>query len=370
MATESRRTDPSVEELLFTEGFRFEFFQAVRLLERTFPERAPVGRDAHPADEIVRFRSRNSLTFPASSIHDLSRAEDDGLATMLVAFMGLTGPSGVLPRHYTELLLERERQRDRAMAEFFDIFNHRAISLFYRAWQKYRVPIAHEQATRLGAVEDPFTQSLYAHFGMATPGLRGALEIEDQTFLFYAGLLAQQPRSAVALEGMLADYFGMPVKVGQFVGEWLPLTDENRSRLGQARRPGEDDRGAHNVMGRTAVLGRRFWDQQARLRLRLGPLTFEQFSELLPSGRQFGVLVQLARFFVGQGLDFDIQLVLKADEVPACRVGGLGPRAPRLGWSTWLAGPPRTRDADNTMLGRHWMRRSALPGRASVRRAA
>jgi len=370
MAAESRRTDPSVEDLLFAEGFQFEFFQAVRLLERVFPERASVGRDAHPADEIVRFRSRNSLTFPASSIHELSRAQDAGLATMLVAFMGLTGPSGVLPRHYTELMLERERRRDHAIAEFFDIFNHRAISLFYRAWQKYRVPIAHEQASRLGAVEDPFTQSLYAHFGMATPGLRGRLEVEDQTFLFYAGLLAQQPRSAVALEGMLADYFAVPVKVGQFVGEWLPLTEEHRSRAGQAGRPGQDDRGAHNVLGRTAVLGRRFWDQQARFRLRLGPLGFEQFSELLPSGRQFGILVQLARFFVGQGLDFDIQLVLTADEVPACRVGGLGPRAPRLGWSSWLAGPPRTRDADDAVLGRHWMRGTVLPGKASVRRAA
>src|SRR5438445_9225836 len=128
------------------------------------PERACVGRHPHPADEIVGFRALNSLTFPASCIHDVVRAQDDGIATMLVAFMGLTGPSGVLPRHYTELMLERERKRDRAIAEFFDIFNHRAISLFYRAWQKYRVPIADEQASGLGAVEDPFTQSLYAHF--------------------------------------------------------------------------------------------------------------------------------------------------------------------------------------------------------------
>ena len=105
-----------------------------------------------------------SLAFPASSIHDLSRADPDRPARMLVAFMGLTGPSGVLPRHYTELVLERDRRRDRAIADFFDVFNHRVISLFYRAWQKYRVPIAHEQAAHQGGREDPFTQTLYAHF--------------------------------------------------------------------------------------------------------------------------------------------------------------------------------------------------------------
>ena len=182
MASESRRTDPSVEELLFDEGYRFEFFQAVRLLERVFAERGPVGRDVRPGEEVVRFRAHNSLTFPPSSIDDLSRSEDGGPATMVVAFMGLTGPSGVLPRHYTELVLEEERRRERGLAAFFDVFNHRMISLFYRAWQKYRVPIAHEQASRPGAAPDQFTESLYAHFGMATPGLRGRQQVEDQTF--------------------------------------------------------------------------------------------------------------------------------------------------------------------------------------------
>ena len=369
MASESRRTDPSVEELLFTEGFQFEFFQAVRLLERVFPERAPVGRDSRPDDEAVRFLVHNSLTFPPSSIHELSRPDGEGPATMVVAFMGLTGPSGVLPRHYTELVLEQERRRDHAIGAFFDVFNHRAISLFYRAWQKYRVPIAHEQASRPAAPPDTFTESLYAHFGMATPGLRGRLQIDDQTFVFYAGLLAQQPRSASALEGMLTDYFSVPAKIGQFAGQWLPIAEDSRSRIGRAERPGEDDRGAHNVLGRTAIVGKRFWDQQAGFRLRLGPLRFEQFSALLPSGARFGVLAQLARFFVGQGLDFDVQLILKADDVPTCRLGDRGPSAPRLGWSTWLKGVARARDVDDTVLGRRWTGNVA-PDPASVRRVA
>ena len=370
MAGKSRRADPSVEELLFTEGFVFEFFQAVRLLESVFPEREPVGRDARPADEVVRFRSRNTLSFPASTIHDLDRSDDGSPASMLVNFMGLAGASGVLPRHYTELIVEREKRRDHTFADFLDLFNHRFISLFYRAWQKYRVPIAHEQAARFRTIEDPFTQSLYAHFGMATPGLRGRLEVEDQTLLFYAGLLAQQPRSAMALEGVLTDYLRAPVHVEQFRGAWLPLSEESRSRAGSPGSPGIPSRGVYNVLGQTAVLGRRFWDQQACLRVRIGAVEFDEFSDLLPTGRCFDVLVEFTRFFLGEALDFDVQLVLRQDEVPACRLGDRGSRAPRLGWSTWLAGKERTRDVDDTILSRHWTGHGRADRHASQRRAA
>jgi type VI secretion system protein ImpH len=107
-----------------------------------------VGRDARPGEEVVRFLAHNSLTFPPSSIHDLSRSEEGGPAAMVVAFMGLTGPSGVLPRHYSELVLEQERRRERGLARFFDLFNHRMISLFYRAWQK--VPRADRARARAG----------------------------------------------------------------------------------------------------------------------------------------------------------------------------------------------------------------------------
>jgi len=366
VAAQSRRTDPPLEEQLFEEPYRFDFFQAVRVLERVLPDREPVGRHTKALVEIVRFRAHNALTFPASSIYDLVRGDDGRPPQMTVAFMGLTGPSGILPRHYTELVLERARRKDRALADFLDVFNHRIISFFYRAWQKYRVPIAHEQAAHRATGEDPFTRSLFDHFGLGSSGLRGRLQVEDETLLFYSGLLAQHPHSAAALEGMLADYLASPVRVMPFQGEWLPLSEENRSRLGAG---GHE---ANNVLGRTAVLGKRFWDQQARFRLRIGPLGLGLFCDLLPSGRQFRVLAQLTRFFVGQELDFDVQLVLRRDEVPRCRLGETGPRAPRLGWSTWLKTKPFADDADDAVLGRHLTSLGALPDRPAEpeRRAA
>jgi type VI secretion system protein ImpH len=355
MAAESRGTDPSLEDILFEEGYRFDFFQAVRVLERLYPDRRPVGRDAEPAREVVRFHSHASLNFPPSAIYEVAPAEGaSGPAQMTVAFMGLTGPLGVLPRHYTELLLERMRQKDQALRDFLDLFNHRLISLFYRAWEKYRFPIAYERAVLRGEGDDRFSLYLFDLIGMGSRGLRGRLEVEDEALLFYAGLLAQHPRSASAMEGLLKDYFAVPVEVTQFIGQWLPLSEASRTRLG----PGE----ANNALGVSAVAGSRVWDQQAKFKLRLGPLTFDEFCQFLPSGSAFRPLVGLSRFYAGEECDFDVQLILRAAEVPACRLGQKGEYAPRLGWSTWLKTAEFTCDAVDAILGGRLTRGGVSPG--------
>ena len=293
MAPESGRPDPSLRDVLFEEPYRFDFFQAVRLLELAYPERKAVGRSTRPNEEAVRFRSHVSLSFPPSAIQDLEPPrEDDGPARMTAAFMGLAGPLGVLPRHYTELLIERARRHDYALRDFFDLFNHRLISLFHRAWEKYRFPVAFERTVNSEGGYDPFSLHLFDFIGMGTGGLRGRLEIGDEALLFYAGLLGQHPRSASALGNILGDFFAMPVEIAQFVGQWLEITAENRTRLGNG----------NNALGSSAVAGTRIWDQQAKFKLRVGPLTFAEFSRLLPGGDMHRPFVQMARYGFGSGI--------------------------------------------------------------------
>jgi type VI secretion system protein ImpH len=343
MAAESWGTGPPLEQLLFEEGYRFDFFQAVRLLERLYPDHQPVGRDANPSREVGRFHALLSLSFPPSAVHEIAPPKDgSGPAHMTVAFMGLIGASGVLPRHYTELVQERVRRKDSALRDFLDLFNHRLISLFYRAWEKHRFPIAYEQAITRGEWPDRFSQYLFDVIGLGTKGLRDRQAVADEVFLYYAGLLGQHPRSASALEGILRDYFGAPVAVQQFVGQWLPLPEASRSRLGP--------RGMNHALGTSAVAGGRVWDQQAKFTVRLGPLTFAEFCRFLPVGDAFRTLVEMIRFCAGQECDFDIQLLLRAAEVPACRLGETSASAPRLGWSTWLKSQAFGRDADDTIL--------------------
>jgi type VI secretion system protein ImpH len=342
VATTGRPADPPVERLLFEEGHRFEFFQAVRLLERLYPGRAAVGSEAAPRREVVRFHALLSLAFPPSTVHQVSEPVDDRPAEMVVGFMGLTGPLGVLPRHYTEFLLTRTRAKDGTLRDFLDLYNHRLVSLFYRAWEKYRFPLGYERARRQGRRDDRFSQYLFCLIGMGTGGLQGRLGLPDEALLFYAGLLAQLPRSASAVAGLLSDYFGVPTSVVQFVGEWLPIPVESQTRLGAE--------GANNALGSSAVAGSRAWDPQARFRLRVGPLAFRRFCDFLPAGSAFRPLATLTRLMVGEPPSFDVQLVLAAPEVPACEATGREDRAARLGWSSWLKSREFVRDADDAVF--------------------
>src|SRR5271166_3700414 len=207
MATTGGPSNPDVsgstaEAELRNEPFLFEFFQAVRLLERFFPDRSPVGGFNPPSAEVVRFLANSTLAFPASEVQSLEWPNKDDPGRMKVNFIGLTGPEGVLPLYYTSLLAERARSGDRSAVDFFDIFNHRIISLFYLAWEKYRFSVAYE---REGL--DPFSHHLMDLIGMGTPGLQNRLPVPDDSLLYYSGLLSQKPRSAEALRNLLSDYF-------------------------------------------------------------------------------------------------------------------------------------------------------------------
>src|SRR5438067_4156318 len=167
----ARAGEPSVADRLFTEPFAFDFFQAVRLLEKIAPDRRAVGRSGPPLAEVARFRAHLSLSFPPSALYDLARPTQDlAVPQMTVAFMGLHGPSGMLPRHYTELLLRLDKEvkgpERSALRDWFDLFNHRFISLFFRAWEKYRFYVPYERGEYAKAEPDPFTLGLFSLVGM------------------------------------------------------------------------------------------------------------------------------------------------------------------------------------------------------------
>ncbi|WZP00785.1 type VI secretion system baseplate subunit TssG [Isosphaeraceae bacterium EP7] len=355
MAPPSRRPALALAEILGAEPHRFDFFQAVRLLGLLRPGRAAVGRSARPGREIVRFAARLGLAFPPSSIHTLNGLDvgagapraDDPPPVMTVAFLGLTGPSGAMPHAYTELVQERRRAGDAGLAAFLDLFNHRLISLFYRAWEKHRPLVADEQA-RLRAVahgrpdDDGLNRHLMALIGLGLPALRDRQGLPDSVPLAYANLFARRQRPAVMLSAMLLDYADYPVEVIQFQGSWLALDPADRSRMGRA--------GGFNRLGVDLVVGGRVRDVQGRFRLRIGPLDLGQYRALLPGGPSLRPLAELTRLYVGGELSFDVQLVLKADQVPPCRLGATPGAGARLGRDAWLVSRPREADADEAVF--------------------
>jgi type VI secretion system protein ImpH len=344
MADSNWGTDRRVDDLLFAQGWEFDFFQAVRLLQRRYGEEQPEA-DA-PVSEAVRFRVKNSLAFPASSIFDIEPGKfDRGKPVppqMTVTFLGLTGAEGVLPAAYTEIAVDRECFGDTSFADFLDLFNHRLIWLFYRSWEKHHFVAGYEQSQSGNSGQDLVTAGLFDLIGMGTGQLRGRLPFPDQSLLRYAGLLAQRPHSADCLRSMLHDYFELPIRVEQLLGRWHTLEHNELCCLGS----GEEN----SQLGGGAVAGDSACTRQALIRLVLGPLDAEQFRSLLPCGERFAKVAALTRWFLGAALDFEVQPTLLGDEVPACRLGDSAVDASRLGWSTWLRTEPFAHDAADAVF--------------------
>ena len=327
-----------LDQKLRDEAYRFDFFQAVRLIYRVFEQKKPVGGDALPHEEAVRFRTKISLEFPPSEIDSFVQAVDERTGAdrteMLINFMGMLGMSGAMPMHYTELAFDRLRYRDTALWAFLDIFTHRSVSSFFRAWAKYRFPVGYEGGN------DQFTPYLFDFVGVGTRGMRGRMDVEDESLLPYTGLIAQKPHSANAIENLISDYFGVQAKIDQFFGQWLELNKQDQVSLGRRS----------SLLGRSAIAGARVWDHQSKMRVRLGPLNLKQFMAFLPNGSAHKPLRSILKFMVGLEFDYDVQPILKDTEVPGSVLTTRAVRRPMLGWTTFLKTMPLPEHDDQLVL--------------------
>jgi type VI secretion system protein ImpH len=318
-------------KLLDTEPFRVRFFQAVRLLQRMDQSRTPIGYFGPANGETIRFSALPSLSFPPSELYSLERSTD-GPARMKVQFMGLCAAISVLPPPYTELLLQRMREKDTVMEEFFDIFNHRMISFFYRGWEKYRFFVGYENGRT-----DRISPRLMDMIGLGTEGLQGKAELPDQAYLSYVGLLGKHVRSAAGLRQILEDYFGVKVRIEQFAGTWRKLQASDQTCFSGMG-------GANERLGVGVVAGDEVWDHHGRIRVALGPMKFDRYLSFLPGQDACRELCAWLRFYSNRMYESEVQLILDREEAPGCELGSAGPAGPQLGFVSWLKTKPMRRD--------------------------
>jgi len=348
MATPLRQHDPGVTDksvtpwqALFTKPCEIGFFQAVRVLRRLLPGRKPVGRFSPPASETARFAAHPSFAFPASEIQELTLPPDDNSpATMKVNFMGLSSPQGVLPTPYTELIIERAQKKDNALRDFLDLFNHRLISFFYRAWEKHHFFVSYE----LGE-PDSVSPVMMSLLGLGTQGLAERQLVPDQALIFYSGLLTQKPRSSQNLKQLLTDYFHVKVEIEQFVGTWVPLRKIDQTIL-------DDSESPMQRLGLGAIVGDEVWDQQSTVRVKLGPLTRQQYLDFLPreDAQAYRHLQSLLKFWANDELDFEVQLILQSAHTPPFNFDDDKSGELLLGWTTWINNRPMERDPGEATL--------------------
>lgn len=321
MSTASRRKNTSVISRLTEAPYDFPFLQAVRLLERsailgnnnatkakekyTF-NKQPVALFIPPDTETIRFRTNHSLNFSSSEISKLNiknNSKNNKKWEMSVNFMGLTGAQGVMPYHYTEMIAQRLKIKDKSLSHFLDLFNHRSISLFYQASNKYNLPIEYERK-KLNPPKtkkrDNHTQALLSLIGLGTKSLNNRLHIRDESLFFYSGLLSQQVKTTTGLKQILRSYFNIPVEINEFVGQWQELIEDVRTRL-----PGrENPTGQNNGLGRSVMLGQKGWFAQGKINIVIGPLNKKQLKIFSPGTKALKALNEIVQIYIGMEYDY------------------------------------------------------------------
>lgn len=353
MRTPQRRVDPGLVESTLQAPERYEFFQLVRLYEIVFKKDAKAfGDDA--VSERIRFRNSLRLGFAPSQVDGMVaqyRHDDDGLVTgeleqveITPSFMGMLGINGTLPIHYTEQVIHHERfKRDASGRAFLDMFTNRAVGHFYRAWKKYKLAIQYETERR-----NRFLPIILALAGLGFEDLRERMSqapgaIDDESIAFFAGLLRQRPVSAESLERALGGYFREKVVIEQFVGRWYVVPTEQRSTLG----------GRNAALGSNLLLGERIWQRNLRIRIHIGPLSYERYMAFLPKGEIAAALEKILTLATGGQFEYEIRPILRAADVRPLTLGqGQGGR---LGYDSFVLTRRETRDRSDTRYLTHFI---------------
>lgn len=328
MAPHGWRKSPSVGAWLEAEGEHFDFFQAVALLENDAPDAASVASGPAPQREAVRLRSSIAMSFPPSDVERIARPAGKK-PEITTSILGLAGALGPLPAPFAELVARRAANRDPTLRDFLDIFNHRLLSLFYRARKQRRIGLGVRSP-----IEDATAGHLFALIGLGTPGLLGRLGIPDRALLHHAGALARPVRPMAGLEVLLRAHFGVRVEGVPLTGRLCPIEREDRTAIGRS--------GRRRGLGRDAVIGERVWVQDAAFQIRVGPLTSEEVIRFLPGGDALAPLCSLTDVYVADGTDYTLCLLADPSAKKRARLGRS--HGSRLGYTAWL-GSSRARPA-------------------------
>ncbi|KUP94258.1 type VI secretion system baseplate subunit TssG [Tritonibacter horizontis] len=304
-------------------------FQALRVLEAHFADHPRLGESRRPRQDALRLGQEAELAFPTSTIAEFKTASGDKPARLTNRFFGFFGPSGPLPLHLTEYARDRRRNhRDPTIVAFADMLTHRLLSLMYRAWAQGNPAVNFDRGN------DQMARKVAALVGYHGDHLRDRDAMPDMARLHYAGHLGQQARNPEGLVSILSSFLGVEVRLQEFVGSWLELEPDDRWQLGMGS------------LGQTTSIGDRVWSRSAKFRLRIGPLSLADYERLLPGGDSLKRVRAIVRSYVGDCLDWDVNLILHGDEVPRASLGG----TTRLGHTSWI-GSRRDPEANRSDAG-------------------
>ncbi len=327
----------------------FDFHVALRRFDATYESAPRSGEAESPKREVVRIGQTPFSSFEPHQLMSFDVPEDGSKPRLTVGFLGLWGPNGPLPSHMTEYARERIRHvGDATMSRFVDVFHHRMLLLFHRAWAKSQQTVAMDRPD-----SDDFALYVGSLFGLGLQSTRHRDAADDFVKLYNVGWLSASARNADGLRDIVSDHFGLPARIEEFVGEWLDLPADSRWRLGESPETG--------ALGRTIVLGNRVMSRTHKFRVALGPLSAFEFDQMLPHSDAIASLAALVRLYTNDEWDWELALTVASASVKPLQLGGGG----RLGWTTRIGSGDA--DVDVELVVDPALRRTRRVERSAVR---
>jgi type VI secretion system protein ImpH len=307
----------SLGERLGGNPLHLTFFAAMRKLEGLFRDAPRFGEALDPALEPVRFGQDPSLAFRGSALTEVRDGDEATPAQVRVSYFGAFGPHGALPTHLTQYIDDRRRHRgDGTWVGFLDIFHHRMISLFYRAWANAQPTVQRDRPET-----DRFAHYLGALIGQSTGAEWRPPSGLDELALCAATHFVGPTRHAEGLRKTLQLCFGVPVEIEEFIGQWLDIPPEYCWVVPPSL---PDVQSVIGVLGESTRVGTQVYDRQSKFRVIVGPLGLDEFRRLLPDGDLLARLIELVRRYAGDEVRWDMRLVLREADRRATILGSVG----------------------------------------------
>lgn len=297
-----------------------DLYYALRWIDARAGAPALLGQAKRPQDEPVRMRQTPSLQFAPSTLAPSRASRAARPPEVSIYSFGLFGPNGPLPLHLTEFVHEREHHHgDSTLSAFADIFHHRAILLFYRAWADAQAVVGMDRP------DGRFERHIASLVNLGSPSLRQRDSLPDHAKYYMAPHLVRQTRNPEGLEHILREFFQVPVQLREYVLHWVRLEPAQCLALG-----GDGSTGG---LGRDAVMGMAVRDAQHRFRLEIGPVPLNTYLSFLPGAPRARQLVDWVRQYVGLEFSWDVRLILQREAAAGVRLNG---RGTPLGLGAWL----------------------------------
>ncbi|PVZ67689.1 type VI secretion system baseplate subunit TssG [Pelagibaculum spongiae] len=325
MASESRQKRSPIDffDEISQAPWEFGFYQTVRDIEAVSADKPRLGNAVMLSDEPIRLGQTPSLSFAPAALSGFSKANQFRAVPRLdVNFQGLLGPNGPMPLHITEYVYQRERHHnDSTLRNFLNIFNHRLLSLFYRAWANT------EPVCNADRDDDRFRKYIGAFLGISLDTMTHRDNLDDNVKLSNAANFSNPTKTTDGLSNICANFLQAPVNIVEYVGHWLELPEEGYTVLSEVN-IGCD-------LGKTAVLGANVWDRHSKFAIEIGPLDYSEYKDLLPTNPVFTALTDLIKNYIGFEFLWEARLIIKSSQIPELKLSG----RQGLGWNCWVGDP-------------------------------